>query len=127
MFSSCKESAGKSLAYHLLKDVSRLEDCVDSPQAGLQAWILVRVGMLGPLLGFDPFGPYEWRCLAKIHGTYNAPIFHAREFDLPWWEKYCVFDLVVAGNGGPLKLACSNVHVSRDNCSIFGIAFSTAF
>ena len=71
MFSSCKELAKKSLAGHLLNDGSRLEDCVDSPQAGLQAWIRVRVGMLGPLLDFDPFRSYEWICWAKIHGTHN--------------------------------------------------------
>ena len=83
--------------------------------------------MLGPLLGFDSFVPSGWRCWAKIHGTHNAPVFPAGEFDLPWLEKYCVFYLVVVGNGGPLMLACSNVHVSGDNCFIFGIAFSTAF
>ena len=58
MLSSCKESVEKSLADHLLKDGSQLEDCVDSPQAGLQAWIRVRVGMFGPLLGFYLFGPF---------------------------------------------------------------------
>ena len=71
MFSSYKELAEKSLAIHLLKDGSRLEDCVDSPQAGLQAWIRVHVGMCGLLLGFDLFGPFEWICWAKIHGTHN--------------------------------------------------------
>ena len=71
MFSSCKESIGKSLADHLLKYGSQLEDCVDSPQARLQAWTLVRVGMLGPLLGFDPFGPLGWRCWVKIHSTHK--------------------------------------------------------
>ena len=126
MFSSCKESAGKSLANHLLKDGSRLEEGIGSPQDGLQAWIHVRLGMLGPLLGFDPFGPSEWRCWAKIHGTHNAPLFLAREFDRLRLEKYCVFYLVVIRDGGPLMLACSNVHVSGE-CSIFGIAFSTTF
>ena len=82
--------------------------------------------MLGFLLGFDPFGPSEWRCWAKIHGTHNALIFPAREFDLPWLEKYCVFDLVVVRNKGPLMLACSNVHVFEE-CSIFSVAFSTDF
>ena len=48
MFSSYKESAEKLLADHLLKGDSRLEDCVDSPQTGLQAWVHVRVGMFGP-------------------------------------------------------------------------------
>ena len=47
MFSSCKESTGKSLADHLPKDGSRLIEGIDSPQAGLQAWIRVRVKMLG--------------------------------------------------------------------------------
>ena len=56
MFSTCKESTKKSLVDHLLKDDSRLEDCVDSPHAELQVWILIRVGILAPLLGFDPFG-----------------------------------------------------------------------
>ena len=53
------------------------------------------------------------------------PFFSAREFDLPRLEKYCVFDLVVVGNGGPLMLACSKTHISEE-CSIFGVAFSTA-
>ena len=57
MFSSCKESIGKSLADHLLKDGSWLEEGVDSPQVGLQAWIRVCVGMLGPILDFDSFWP----------------------------------------------------------------------
>ena len=82
--------------------------------------------MLGPLLGFDPFGPSTWRCWAKIHGTHNAPLFPSREFDLPGLEKYCVFDLVVVRNEGPLMLACSNVHVFGE-CTISGIAFSTTF
>ena len=82
--------------------------------------------MLGLLLGFDPFEPSEWRCWAKIYGTHNGPIFPVGEFDLPQFEKYYVFYLVVVGNGGPLMLACSNVHVSEE-CSIFGIAFSMAF
>ena len=62
MFSSCMESAIKSLVDHLLKDGSCLEKGVDSPQARLQAWIRVHVGMLGPLLGFDPFELSKWRC-----------------------------------------------------------------
>ena len=126
MFSSYKESVGKSLVDHLLKDGNRLEEDVDSPQAGLQARICVRVGMFGPLLGFDPFGPSEWRCWAKIHGTHNDPIFLAREFNLPQLEKYYVFYLAIVGNRGPLMLVGSNVHVSK-KCSIFGIAFSTTF
>ena len=52
--------------------------------------------------------------------------FPFREFNLPRLEKYCVCDLVVVRNGGPLMLACSNVHVSGE-CSISGIAFSTNF
>ena len=48
MFSSCKESDGKSLVGHLLKDGNELEEGIDSPQAGLQAWIRVRVRVLGP-------------------------------------------------------------------------------
>ena len=82
--------------------------------------------MLGPLLGFDSLRPSKWRCLAKIHGTHNAQFFPAGEFYLPWLEKYRVFSLVVVGNGGPLMLACSNVHVSGE-FSIFGITFSTTF
>ena len=82
--------------------------------------------MFGPLLGFNLFGPSELRCWTKIHGTHNAHLFPTGEFDLPWLEKYCVFDLIVVGNGGPLILACSNVHVFGE-CSIFGIIFSTVF
>ena len=111
MFSSCKELTGKPLADHLIKGGSWLEDCVNIPQAGLQAWIRVHVGMLGPLLGFDSFGPFEWRCWSKIHGTHNAPLFPSGEFDLHQLEKYCVFDLVVVRNGEALILACSNVHI----------------
>ena len=59
MFSSCKESDGKSLAGHLLKDGNGLEEAMDSTQAGLHAWIRVRVWVFGPFLGFDPFGPSE--------------------------------------------------------------------
>ena len=58
--------------------------------------IRVRVGILGPPVGFDPFGPSEWGCWAKrhgakSHGAHNAPLFSAREFGLPWVEKYRVF------------------------------------
>ena len=92
MFSSCKESAGKSLVDHLVKDGSRLEEGVYNPQAGLQAYIRVRVGMLGPLLGFDPFGPSRWRHWGnKTHGTHNAPLFPAGEFDCLQLEKILCF------------------------------------
>ena len=49
--------------------------------------------------------------LGQNHGTHNGPLFPSGEFDLPRLEKYCVFDLIVVGNGGPLMTACSNVHV----------------
>ena len=62
----------------------------------------------------------------KSHGTHNAPLFPAGEVNLPLLEKYSVFDLFVVGNEGPLMLACSNVHVSKES-SIFGYAFSTVF
>ena len=88
--------------------------------------IHVRVGILGPLVGFDLSGLYEWGCRAKSHGTHNAPIFPAGEFSLHRLEKYRVFDLFVVGNGGLLMLACSNVHVFCE-FSIFGYAFSTTF
>ena len=57
---------------HLLKGDNLLEDCVDSPQTRLQAWVHVRVGMLRHLLGFNSFGPSKWRRWAKIHGTHNT-------------------------------------------------------
>ena len=75
--------------------------------------------MLGPILSFDSFGPSEWRCWAKIHGTHNAPIFPTGEFDLPRLEKYRAFELFVVENGESLMLACSNVHVYGE-FSIFG-------
>ena len=62
----------------------------------------------------------------KSHGTHNAPLFLAGEFDLPRLEKYCVFVLFVVRNGGSLMLACSNVHIIGE-FSIFGVAFSTPF
>ena len=88
--------------------------------------IHVRVGILGPLVGFDMFGPSERGCWAKSLGTHNAPLFSTREFSLPRMEKYRIFDLLVIGNGGPLMLACSNVHVSG-GFYIFDNAFSTTF
>ena len=57
---------------------------------------------------------------------YSVPIFPSGEFDLPWSEKYCACDLVVVGNGGPLMIACSNVHVFRER-SISSLAFSMTF
>ena len=72
------------------------------------------------------FGPSMWRCWAKIHGAHNAPLFLFEEFDLPRLEKYCVCDLVIVGNGEPLMIACSNMHVSGE-CSIYSMAFSTTF
>ena len=65
---------------------------------------------------------YTW---AKIYGTHNAPFFLVGEFDLPRLEKYCVFNLFFVGNGGPLMLECSNVHVFEES-SIFENAFSMA-
>ena len=82
--------------------------------------------MFGPLLGFGPFRISTWRCWAKIHSTHNASLSPSGEFDLHRLEKYYVFDLVVVGNGGPLMLACSNMHVSGEY-TIYGIAFSTDF
>ena len=93
MFLSCERSARKSLADHLLRDSSRLEEGVqlairgrawainpgglccllDSPQVGIQVvvQIHVRVGILGPPVGFDPSGLFEWGCWAKSHGTHT--------------------------------------------------------
>ena len=62
----------------------------------------------------------------KAIGTHNAPLFPAGEFDLLWLEKYHVSKLFVVGNGGPLMLAFSNVHVFWE-FSIFSSALSTAF
>ena len=93
--------------------------------------ILVCVGILGPPVGFDLSGPSKWGCwvkshVAKSHGAHNAPFFRLGSSIFPRLEKYHVFDLFVIGNGGPLMLACSNVHVSEE-FSIFGNAFSMAF
>ena len=77
-------------------------------------------------MSFDPCGPSEWGYWAKSHGAHNAPLFLTRDFGFPRLEKYRVFDLFVFGNGGPLMLACSNVHVSEE-FSIFGNPFSTTF
>ena len=79
--------------------------------------IHARVGILGPPVGFDPSRPSEWRCWAKSHGTHPAG-----ECSLPLLEKYRILDLLVVGNGGPLMLVCSNVHVSGE-FSIFGNGF----
>ena len=98
----------------------------DSPQARLQVvvQIHVRVGILGPHVGFDSSGPSEWGCWAKSHGTHNAPLFPTRKFSHPRLEKYRIFYLLVVGNGGLLMLVCSNVNVS-EGFSIFGNAFTT--
>ena len=88
--------------------------------------IHVRVALLGPHVGFDSFGPSEWGCWAKSHGTHNAPLFPVGEFSLPRLKKYRIFYLFVIGNRGPLMLVCSNVHIS-EGFSIFGNAFSTDF
>ena len=88
--------------------------------------IHVRVRILRPPMGFDPFRPSEYGCWAKSHGTHNAPLFPAGEISLPRLEKYRILDLLVVGNGGPLMLACSNVHIS-EGFYIFGNTFNTAF
>ena len=85
-----------------------------------------RVGILRPPVGFDPSGPSKWGYLGQKSWYPQCPLFPAGVFDLPWLEKYCVFDLFVVRNEGPLMLACSNVYVSGES-SIFGNAFSTAF
>ena len=91
MFFSYERSYGKSLADHLLKDGNRLEKgvqparrgCIwainpgglcclsDSPQAGFQTvvQIHVRVGILGPPVGFDLSRNSQWGCWAKSHVT----------------------------------------------------------
>ena len=93
--------------------------------------IRVCVGILGPPVGFDPSGPSKWGCWvkshgAKSHGTHNALFLRLGSSVFPRLEKYRVFDLFVIGNGGPLMLACSNVHVSEE-FSIFGNTFCTNF
>ena len=77
-------------------------------------WALIGLGFLS--------GDVRLKSMVPI----MPPLFPDGELDLPWLEKYCVFDLVVIENEGPLMLACSNVHVSGE-CSIFGIAFSMPF
>ena len=77
-------------------------------------------------MGFDMSGPFEWGCWAKIHVTHNAPLFPAEDFSVPRLEKYLICYLLVFRKEGPLMLACSNVHVSRES-SIFGNAFNMPF
>ena len=77
-------------------------------------------------MGFSLSRPIEWGCWSKSHGTHNAPFFPAGEISLPRLEKYCILDLLVVGNGGPLMLVCSNVHVSG-GFPIFGNTFNIAF
>ena len=67
-------------------------------------------------VGPKAMGHKPW---SKSHGTHNAPIFSAEEFDLSQLEKYHVFVLFVIGNGGSLMLACSNVQLTGE-FSIFG-------
>ena len=53
--------------------------------------------------------------------THNAPIFPAREVNLPWMEK----SFFGVGNNGLLMLVCSNVRITQE-FSIFGITFDAA-
>ena len=77
-------------------------------------WALICLGLLS-----EDAGP-------KAIVPTMPPLFPAGEFSLPRLEKYRIFDLLVVGNGGPLMLVCSNVHVFG-GFSIFGNEFSTAF
>ena len=89
--------------------------------------IRVRVGILGPPVGFDPYRPSKWGYLgSKARVPTMPPFFPTREVDLPRLEIYRVFDLFFVGNGGPLMLAYSNMHVSEES-SIFGNQFSMTF
>ena len=63
---------------------------------------------------------------ARPKATHNASLIPTGEVSLPRLGKYCIFDLLVAGNGGPIMLVCSNVRVSRV-FSIFGNTFNAAF
>ena len=65
MLSSCKELAEKSLANHIFSDGGRMKGGIDVHKLDFRPG----VGTFGPLLGFNPLGPSEWRCWAKIHGT----------------------------------------------------------
>ena len=56
----------------------------------------------------------------------QCPLFSIGEISFPRLEKYHIHYLIVVGNGGPLMLVCSNVHVS-EGFSIFGNAFNTTF
>ena len=76
-------------------------------------------------MGFNLPRPFEWGCLAKIHGTQNAPLFAIGEISLPWLEKYRILDLLVIGNGGPLMFMCSNARVIV-GFYIFGTTFNAA-
>ena len=83
--------------------------------------------MLGPVLGFDPFGPSTWSCWVKIHGTHNAPIFSSGSSFFSVGQIVCFFlFLAIIGNGEALMLSCSNTHVSGEY-TIYDVAFSTAF
>ena len=59
-------------------------------------------------------------------GTHNALLFSIGEINLPRLEKYSILSTMVVGNGGPLMIVCSNVHVFG-GFSIFGNTFNTAF
>ena len=71
---------------------------VDSLQVGLQAWIRVRVSMLGPLLGLDPLGPYEWRVGPKSKVPTMPPFFRLGSSIFPGW-KNAIFFTWLSGTG----------------------------
>ena len=87
----------------------------------------VHVGILGPLVGFDPSGPSEWGYLSSKAMVPTMPLFFRLGRSIfPDWKNTVFFNLLVVGNGGPLILVRSNVHVSEEY-SIFGNAFCMTF
>ena len=66
---------------------------------GLDLWALICLGLLNRG--------------ARPKATHNAPLIPTGEVSLPRLGKYCIFDLLVVGNGGPIMLVCSNVRVSK--------------
>ena len=75
---------------------------------GLQ-WALIRLGLLNRDAGPKAMVPTM------------PPFFPVRGFSLPYLEKFRIFYFLVVGNGGPLMLACSNMHISEGGgVSFFG-------
>ena len=71
-----------------------------SPRGKIQAVVRIHVvGILGPPMGFDPYGPFEWGVRPKSMEPIMPPFFRMGSSIFPCWKNIVFLTWLSSGTG----------------------------